>query len=123
MKLYDTVHALTASGAVTAAYALDGKGLAAAASKMAFGNRLGVSIKDAFDEKRLFTPGFGDILAEVCAGREPEVRAAFEAAGLLEYVTEAGEVNDKQAFLYKTMDLSMDEVLAAWTGTDRKSVV
>ena len=117
MKLYDTVHALTASGAVTAAYALDGKGLAAAASKMAFGNRLGVSINDAFDEKRLFTPGFGDILAEVCAGREPEVRAAFEAAGLLEYVTEAGEVNDKQAFLYKTMELSMDEALAAWTGT------
>ena len=45
MKLYDTIHALIQAGVIVSAYALDGKGLAAAVSKMAFGNKLGVTIR------------------------------------------------------------------------------
>ena len=41
------------------AYALDGKGLAAAVSKMAFGNKLGVTIEHKLSSERLFAPGFG----------------------------------------------------------------
>ena len=44
MKLYDAVHALIQKGAIVSAYALDGKGLAAALAKMAFGNKLGVTV-------------------------------------------------------------------------------
>ncbi len=42
MKLYDCIGRLSGKEAIVSAYALDGKGLAAAVSKMAFGNKLGV---------------------------------------------------------------------------------
>ena len=37
-------------------------GIAAAVSKMAFGNQLGVKIEHNLDERDLFAPGFGDII-------------------------------------------------------------
>ncbi len=116
-RLYDTVHKLMAAGTVTAAYALDGKGLAAAASKMAFGNKLGVTINTALSTESLFASGFGNILAEAPAGKEKEIYSTFEEAGLAEFVSETGEVNGTQEFIYKDMRLSMDEALTAWTGT------
>ena len=45
-KLYGTIRSLIQSGAAVSAYALDKAGLAAALSKMAFGNKLGVTIQD-----------------------------------------------------------------------------
>ncbi len=65
MKLYAVLHELIGKGAVVSAYALDGKGLAAAVSKMAFGNKLGVTIEKEVSEETLFAPGFGNIVAEV----------------------------------------------------------
>ena len=38
MDLYEKIHSLIGNGAICSAYALDAKGLAAAVSKMAFGN-------------------------------------------------------------------------------------
>ena len=63
MKLYDKIHELIGKGAIRSAYALDGKGLAAAVSKMAFGNKLGVTIADDVTAEILFAPGFGNIVA------------------------------------------------------------
>ena len=37
---------------IVSAYALDSKGVAAAVSKMAFGNKLGVKIDDEVDHRR-----------------------------------------------------------------------
>ena len=56
MKLYAVLHELIGKGAVVSAYALDGKGLAAAVSKMAFGNKLGVTIEKEVSEETLFAP-------------------------------------------------------------------
>ena len=61
MKLYDAVHALIQKGAIVSAYALDGKGLAAALAKMAFGNKLGVTVDTDVTTDTLFAPGFGNI--------------------------------------------------------------
>ena len=58
MKLYDAVRDMIQDGAIVSAYALDGKGLAAAVSKMAFGNKLGVTIEDEVTSDTLFAPGF-----------------------------------------------------------------
>ena len=68
MKLYDAVHKLIQAGVIISAYALDGKGLAAAVSKMAFGNQLGVTLEGSVTEEILFAPGFGDLVAEVRPG-------------------------------------------------------
>lgn len=108
MKMYDTVHELIGKGAVVSAYALDGKGLAAAVSRMAFGNRLGVTI-DGLSAQMLFEPGFGSIVAEVPESFLPII---MEAGGKI-----VGEVNDAKQFIYGNMVLSMDEALEAWTKT------
>ncbi len=120
MKLYDAVHEMIQNGAVVSAYALDGKGLAAAVSKMAFGNKLGVTINADVTTDILFAPGFGNIVAEVPADKVSVVAEILAAASLASVGQNVGEVNDKQAFIYGDMNISMDEALAAWTGTLEK---
>ena len=120
MKLYETVHSLIESRAIVSAYALDGKGLAAAVSKMAFGNKLGATVNSEVSTETLFAPGFGNIVAEVPADKLAEVSAALEKAGLAGNETVVGCVNGEQNFVYNTMNLSMEEALEAWTGTLEK---
>ena len=120
MKLYDTIHALIQAGVIVSAYALDGKGLAAAVSKMAFGNKLGVTISDDVSKETLFAPGFGNIVAEVPAEKVAEVKAAFDAAGLAGYEALVGWVNEEESFIYGDMRISMEDALHAWTATLEK---
>lgn len=120
MKLYETIHTLIGSGAIVSAYALDGKGLAAAVSKMAFGNKLGVTVNSEVSTGVLFAPGFGNIVAEVPADKLSEVSAALEKAGLAGNETVVGSVNGEEKFVYGTMALSMEEAVKAWTGTLEK---
>ena len=120
MKLYDTIHALIQAGVIVSAYALDGKGLAAAVSKMAFGNKLGVTISEDVSKETLFAPGFGNIVAEVPAEKVAEVKAAFDAAGLAGYEALVGWVNEEESFIYGDMRISMEEALHAWTATLEK---
>ena len=69
MDLYGKLHQDMKDGKVLAAYALDRHGIAAAVSKMAFGNRLGVKIEHNVDERDLFSPYFGDIICEIPDGK------------------------------------------------------
>jgi len=120
MKLYDTIHALIQAGVIVSAYALDGKGLVAAVSKMAFGNKLGVTVNEDVSKETLFAPGFGNIVAEVPAEKVAEVKAAFDAAGLAGYEALVGWVNEEESFIYGDMRISMEEALHAWTATLEK---
>ena len=117
MKLYSAVHEMIQKSAVISAYALDGKGLAAAVSKMAFGNKLGVTIEDEVTSDVLFAPGFGNIVAEIPVDKLALVREILDAAGLGEAATVVGYVNDKQTIECDDMVLTIDEAIAAWTGT------
>ena len=124
MKLYDAVHKLIQAGVIISAYALDGKGLAAAVSKMAFGNQLGVTLEGSVTEEILFAPGFGDLVAEVRPERADEVKEALCAAGLTASMQQIGSVNAEKVFLYENgkarMRVTMEEALMAWTGTLEK---
>ncbi len=120
MKIYDAVHELTEKRTLISVYALDGKGLAAAISKMAFGNKLGVTLSDNVSLETLFAPGFGNLAAEVPSGKMEEVKKTLEAAGLLDFVTSVGRVNEESAFIYGDMKLSMEDAISAWTGTLEK---
>ena len=93
------------AGRIVSAYALDGKGLAAAVSKMAFGNKLGVKIEHNVDKRDLFTAGFGNIVAEVPEGRVGELAVTYTVVG---EVTEGG-------FAYCDMNIGMEEALDTWT--------
>ena len=114
MALYDKIHELIGKKAIISAYALDGKGLAAAVSKMAFGNKLGVTIEESVSAEVLYGAGFGNIVAEVPEEFLPIIKEIIPEAVVV------GEVNADQAFRYKEMSIGMDEAIAAWTGTLEK---
>ena len=111
MALYDSIHTLIGEGKILSAYALDGKGLAAAVSKMAFGNKLGVTVEDNVGTDILFAPGFGNIVAEVSEDALAAVLEKVPGAAVV------ATVNDTQNFNYKDMSISMEEALSTWTGT------
>ena len=120
MKLYNAVHALIQSGVIVSAYALDGKGLAAAVSKMAFGNKLGVTVNAEVSADTLFAPGFGNIVAEVPADKLAEVKDALAKEGLCGNDSVVGCVNAEESFIYGDMKIGMEEALNAWTTTLEK---
>ncbi|MCI6043007.1 phosphoribosylformylglycinamidine synthase [bacterium] len=112
MDLYGKLHNDILAGKVISAYALDRHGIAAAVSKMAFGNKMGVKLEHNLDERDLFAPGFGDIVCEVPDGKVGELSVTS---------TVIGEVTDRAAFEYKDgMMISVDEAMNAWTGTLEK---
>ncbi len=95
-------------GRIISAYAVDGKGIAVAVSKMAFGNHMGIKMEHHVDERDLFTPGFGNIVAEVPDGKVGSLAITY---------TLIGEVTDRAALEYRDVCISMEEALGAWTGT------
>ena len=111
MALYENIHTLIGEGKILSAYALDGKGLAAAVSKMAFGNKLGVTVEDSVSTDTLFAPGFGNIVAEVSEDALAAVLEKVPGAAVV------ATVNDTQNFNYKDMSIGMEEALSTWTGT------
>jgi len=106
-KFFEDVKA----GRILSAYALDGNGLAAAVSKMAFGNGLGVKIEHNVAPEDLFAAGFGDIVAEVPEGKVGELAITY---------TLVGEVTQNAALEYSYLSIPLEEALEAWTGTLEK---
>ena len=115
MTLYTAIRKLIQDGAIVSAYALDGKGLAAAVSKMAFGNKLGVTIEDEVTSDTLFAPGFGNIVAEVPVDALSKVREVIDAAGVSDATSVVGYVNDKQTIECDDMVLPVEEAVKVWT--------
>ena len=104
-ELYENVHALIQNGTIVSAYVVDAKGVAAAVSKMAFGNKMGLKLTD-IDKEELFAPAIGSIVAEVTAD--------VADAKMI------GEVTDTKTFVYGDVTISMDEALNSWEGTLEK---
>ena len=95
------------AGRIVSAYALDRHGVIAAVSKMAFGNHMGVKIEHNMDERDLFAPAFGDLIAEVKDGEVGNLQITY---------TVIGEVTEREDFEYGSVHIGLDEALAAWTG-------
>ncbi len=108
LKLYCQITALIDDGTVVSAYAADAKGIAAALSKMAFGNKMGIEISGELSAKELFENGLGDIVAEVEAGK-------LERLEGIDNCRMIGEVTEKAGFAYKDMFIPMEEAQEAWT--------
>ncbi len=106
-KFFEDVKA----GRIISAYALDGKGLSLAVSKMAFGNGLGVKIEHNVDARDLFTEGFGCIVAEVPDGKVGELSITY---------TVVGEVLETPVLTYQDVTITLNEAEAAWKSTLEK---
>ena len=103
-KFAEDIH----SGKIVSAYALDRHGIAAAVSKMAFGNGMGVKLEETIDKRELFAPAFGDLIAEVPAERLEELSISY---------TLLGEVTADNTISYGEMQLSLNKAVTAWKGT------
>lgn len=114
MEIFELVHELIQKHIIVSSYSLDAKGLVAAVSKMAFGNKLGVTIDSTIDSKELFAPAFGDLVCEVKKDALEELLQLANKAGLTAYVKEVGYVNDMKAFAYGDMKLGVDEAINYW---------
>ena len=110
--LYTAIHQLIQDKVVISAYTLGFGGVAAAVSKMAFGNKLGAKIDSTVKAEDLFKTGeYGCMIAEVPADALDKVNVAY---------TLIGEVTDNAQFTYGDTVVTMDEALKAWTGTLEK---
>ena len=108
-ELYDYISQLMQEKAVVSAYALDAKGAAAAISKMAFGNKLGVAVESDVTVNDLFENALGDILVEVI----PEKLAVLTASEFR--CTVIGSVTEEPTFAYGDVNISVEEALVSWT--------
>ena len=108
MDQYEKLHNDIQAGKVVSAYALDRHGIAAAVSKMAFGNALGVKIEHNLDPRDFFAPGFGDIIMEVPADKVGQLSITY---------TLIGEVTDDGKFSYGNTVITEKEAEEALKGT------
>lgn len=105
-QLYEEIHNLIQEGVVVSAYALDGKGVLPAISKMAFGNKFGVRLTGDFSVADFFEPAIGDMLLEIRADSLERIRPFFALLG---------EVTADGVFRYQDVEIPVDEAIAAWS--------
>lgn len=116
MKTYGYIRTLMQEGKVLSAYALDSQGLLTGISKMAFGNRLGVSFEEELKITDLFENCLGDIVLEM---KEEDAAALLASdkedakAAELNF-RKVAVVNGEEKFTYKDTEVTMDEALDAW---------
>ncbi|MCH4192697.1 MAG: phosphoribosylformylglycinamidine synthase [Butyrivibrio sp.] len=108
MELYGQVTELIRSGAIVSCYTVDCYGIAAAVSKMAFGNRMGVKLSDDLKAEELFANGIANLIAEVPAEKLGDV---LEVSGS----REVGCVTDDATLRYKDVAITIDEAEKSWT--------
>ncbi len=114
MDQYTKITGLMRDGVIVAAQALDGDGIAEAVAKMAFGNKLGAKFCKHRPKEYFFTPAYGEIIAEV-SEHSPEKSNAPAVV-----YEKMGKVLAEPQFVCDEEVISMDEALAAWTGTLEK---
>jgi phosphoribosylformylglycinamidine synthase len=114
MSLYEKLHKFSKEKVFQSTYAIGGKGIVEAVSKMAFGNRLGVHISDNLTVSDLFAPAYGAILAEIT---EADLLKLEEAQVEYQYV---GKITNDSNFRYGDTVITMEEALKAWTKTLEK---
>lgn len=103
-KAYAAVADAIARGDVISASVVRDGGLAAAVSRMSFGNRIGVSLEGTVDAGGLFKCDFGDLVLEV--------KSDADASGIP--ATLIGKTNDSSTIEVNGESLAVAELKAAW---------
>lgn len=114
MSQYEKITKLMRDGVIRSAQAVDGNGVADAVAKMAFGNKIGAKFCKHKPKEYFFTPGYGEIVAEI----DEEDLAVLDAAGVS--YDKIGKTLDKPQFECDDEVISMEEALSAWSGTLEK---
>ncbi|MBR0458239.1 MAG: phosphoribosylformylglycinamidine synthase [Victivallales bacterium] len=107
---FANLHQWISEGKVVSAATVGQGGIAAAISKMAFGNMLGVQFDAAWNAERLFSPDYGAIVLETAPG----------FAGELPGAESLGKITAAPELALGGQVLSLAEAVQAWTGTLEK---
>ena len=107
-KTYDKIHQLIKAGSVLSASTVKEGGVAAALTKMCFGNRIGLKINDDYEMGRLFSPDFGSIILEFGRG--------FDITGDLSGINYKllGETWNKETIQIDNVEISLKEAYEIW---------
>ena len=105
MQLYGNIKEMAAAGIIKSAYATGFGGICEAASKMAFGNGLGIKIDSSISAAALFAKDYGSIIAEVAVNDLGRITADY---------TKIADITDSAEFVYGDMVITMEEALKAW---------
>ena len=106
---YAKVRKAVEEGLIESAFAVGFGGIIEAVSKMAFGNKLGVEIdENVVSADALSSKDYGSIIMEV----SPENVQKLELPAVV-----IATVTDNGTFTYGKVRISMEDALAAWTGS------
>ncbi len=114
MRQYGKITQLMRKGVIKAAYATEGNGLVDALAKMAFGNKIGVKFCKHKEKEYFFRPAYGEIVAEIS---ESDLGLLDECGVCYDKI---GKTIKEPSFVWNDESVSMEEALAAWTGTLEK---
>lgn len=110
-KTYSALYEDMQAGKILSAYAVGFGGIVEAVSKMGFGNGIGAVIDSSVPESKMLQKDYGAIICEV---KETDVDALKAPAVRIGCTAENG------SFHYRDVDITMEEALAAWSGTLEK---
>ncbi len=110
MKLYELIHTLIQKKIIISAYSLDSKGIAAALSKMTFGNKLGVSIEESITNEEIFANGIGNIIAEVDNSKIEKLEEVIKTYKIKKIAT----VIEEQAIKKNNITITLEEAINVW---------
>ncbi len=105
------IHAAMQAGRVLAAATVQTGGVAATVSRMAFGNRIGLRMREGFSRTRLFCLDPGALVLELAAGSQPG-----ELLGDTEYLL-LGETVTDPVVVVGTAKMELASLEEAWAGT------
>ncbi|ADG81689.1 phosphoribosylformylglycinamidine synthase [Thermincola potens] len=105
---FSRVYELIQSGKVLAAHSVRMGGLAAAVSKMAFGNRIGMVFTAKMEPADLFTPDYGSIVLEL-----DEKINLEEVFGSVHYKV-LGYTSEKAVLQVNGVEIGLAEAIAEW---------
>lgn len=108
---YAIVHKLMKEGKVKSSMAVSEGGIAAAVTKMAFGNNIGLKINDNLDRRELFLPEFGSIILEVTDDAD--------LSSLSDYIPVGTTIDEPLIIMEnenkENMRIALNEALETWT--------
>ena len=109
IQTLQTVHAAIVSGHVRAAASVQAGGIAAAVSKMAFGNRIGLRLSDQLSRTRLFCLDPGALVLEL-----PSDRPLEEILPDVSFLV-IGDTLSEPALYHGEVRMPLQEMETAWT--------
>jgi phosphoribosylformylglycinamidine synthase len=107
-KNYSKIHELIGKGKVLSAGTVRTGGIAAAISRMCFGNMLGFEFKEGFKNTELFASNYGTIVLEL-----PQDEASDELLEGIEY-KELGFTAAHRSICINGIQISLEEALNKW---------